>query len=84
MEVRSDYDLMKIRAEGSSPSSTFIPTRLSWESGSHFHRKAQDWIVPTIWGWSWLTHHLTLTRESEIDDEAMRFVKQSYEWAAQP
>jgi len=36
------------------------------------------------WGWTWLTHHLTFTKEADIDDEAMRFVRESYEWAAQP
>jgi hypothetical protein len=52
--------------------------RLSPASESPRLDRADDW------GWSWLTHHLTFTEESDIDGEAMRFIKESYDWAAQP
>lgn len=33
------------------------------------------------WSWSWISHHLTLTKESDIDEDAMRLIKASHDWA---
>jgi hypothetical protein len=33
------------------------------------------------WGWSWVTHHLTFADESEIDNEALEPIRDSYDWA---
>jgi len=51
------------------------------ELGIHLPSKTENPRLDLAddWGWSWVTHHLTLVKESDIDQEAMELIKTSYQ-----